>query len=153
MNQRTVVLLVTFGLLAIFVAFNWSALLAPTSLWLGVTSVQAPLGLILLGFIALLSAMFLAYVIYFQGAALLESRRHARDVATLGEQVKALEERLGTKIGTIEANAGAAQGRLLERLDKLDRDFGAAMERTEAAMAAYVGELSDRIGPRRPPET
>lgn len=135
MNQRTVVILVVFGLLAIFVAFNWSALLAPTSLWLGVTSVQAPLGLILLGFIAVLSAMFLAYVIYFQGVALLESRRHARDVATLGGQVKSLEERL------------------LQRLDKLDHDFGAAMERTESAMAAYVGELSDRIGPRRPPET
>lgn len=153
MNQRTVVILVVFGLLAIFVAFNWSALLAPTSLWLGVTSVQAPLGLILLGFIAVLSAMFLAYVIYFQGVALLESRRHARDVATLGEQVKSLEERLGARIGTIETNAGAAEGRLLQRLDKLDHDFGAAMERTESAMAAYVGELSDRIGPRRPPET
>lgn len=138
MQSRSVALIAIFGLLALFAALNWGAFTAPTSIWLGVTSIEAPLGLILLGVIALLSAMFLAYAIHLQAGALLEARRHARDLGSLREQV----EKLG-------ASAEASRTALLQRLDKMDHDFGAALERTEASMAAYIGELDERLGARR----
>ena len=49
MYLRTLMILAVLGLIAVFSALNWSAFIAPTALSLGFTSVEAPLGLILLG--------------------------------------------------------------------------------------------------------
>ena len=80
MYLRTLVILTVLGLIAIFSALNWSAFIAPTVLSLGFTSVEAPLGLILLGIVALLTFLFLVYITYLQSAVLLEGRRHAREL-------------------------------------------------------------------------
>ena len=79
MYLRTLLILTVLGLIAIFSALNWSAFIAPTVLSLGFTSIEAPLGLILLGIIALLTLLFLVYITYLQSTVLLESRRHARE--------------------------------------------------------------------------
>ena len=51
MPLRTVFLIVVLALIALFAVLNWGAFLAPTTLSFGVAQVQAPLGLIMLGYI------------------------------------------------------------------------------------------------------
>jgi ABC-type multidrug transport system fused ATPase/permease subunit len=92
MYLRTVLILAVLGLIVLFSALNWSAFIAPTVLSLGFTSVEAPLGLILLAIVALLTLLFLVYVTYLQSTVLLESRRHARELQLqrdLAEQAEA----------------------------------------------------------------
>jgi ABC-type multidrug transport system fused ATPase/permease subunit len=85
MYLRTLVILAVLGLIVIFSALNWSAFIAPTVLSLGFTSVEAPLGLILLAIVALLTLLFLVYITYLQSTVLLESRRHARELQSQRE--------------------------------------------------------------------
>ena len=142
MNLRVILIAVIFGILGIFAALNWSAFMAPTTLSLAFASVQAPLGLILLAIIALLSALFLAFVVYLQGTVIVDSRRQSREMQVQRDLADKAEASRFTELRTaIDAHLQA----LGTRIEKLDRDFGAALERTEASIAAYVGELDDRM--------
>ena len=85
MQIRTLLMLVVLGAIVLFAALNWSSFMAPTTMSLGFAAVQAPLGLILLGLMALLTALFLVFVVYLQTSVLLETRRHARELQTQRE--------------------------------------------------------------------
>ena len=49
MNFRTISIAVIVALIALLAAFNWNALAAPTPVSFGVTEIQAPLGVLMLG--------------------------------------------------------------------------------------------------------
>ena len=59
MYLRTLLILIVLGVLSIFALINWSAFTAQTSLSVGFATVEAPLGLILLGITGLLALLFL----------------------------------------------------------------------------------------------
>jgi hypothetical protein len=80
MYLRTLLIVVTLTVLALFAALNWSVFTAPTPLSLGFLTVEAPLGLILLTLFALLTVFFLVYVVYLQSSVMLEGRRHGREL-------------------------------------------------------------------------
>ena len=77
---RTLLVLVVLALTGLFALLNWSAFAAPTSLYLGFTTVQAPLGIIMLGVVALLAIVFVIWAISLQGTLLLEQRRTAKEL-------------------------------------------------------------------------
>jgi hypothetical protein len=80
MHVGTILLLIVLALTGLFAALNWAAFNTPVLLWLGVTSVEAPIGLVMLGVLALVSLLFVAYAVTLQGRALLELRRHTWDL-------------------------------------------------------------------------
>src|SRR5437773_12580648 len=82
MRLRSILLLVVVGVIALFAALNWEAFTAPTTLRLGFGTMEAPLGLIMLGVTVLLTLLFLVFVTYLQASVLLEGRRHARELGT-----------------------------------------------------------------------
>lgn len=153
MKVRTLLLLLTVAAIAVFTALNWSAIMAPATLSLGVAHVQAPLGLVMLGLVAFLAALFLVFVIYLQTSVLLEARRHARELQAnreLADQAEAsrftelrgfLEMELKRQAG-LDAESRAI---VLARLDQLDRDLRSAVEQSGNTLAAYIGELEDRL--------
>ncbi|MDH5263654.1 MAG: LapA family protein [Betaproteobacteria bacterium] len=153
MQIRTILFLFVLSAVTVFAALNWSAFMAPTTLSLAVTTIQAPLGLVMLGFVAAITALFLAFVVYLQGTVILDARRQSRELeaqralADKAESSRFSELRglLETELAALRTQSAQSHDALLARLDKLDRDFGAALERTEAAMAAYVGELDNRL--------
>jgi hypothetical protein len=53
MRLRTIVVIFASLLVAVFVAINWSAFVMPTTLSLAFTSVEAPLGIVMLGILVL----------------------------------------------------------------------------------------------------
>jgi len=120
MPLRTVLLLIVLAAIALFAALNWSAFLAPTTLSLGFAQVQAPLGLIMLGLIALLTALFLGYLVYLQTTVLLESRRHAKELQAqreLADQAEAsrfteLRAYLDARLSEVENSLGAQLGEM-----------------------------------------
>ena len=80
MKFRTLLLLLILGLIVAFSALNWAAFNVPTRLYLGLTEIDAPLGLVMLGIIAGLTMFFLGFVVFVQASALFESRRQAQEL-------------------------------------------------------------------------
>jgi hypothetical protein len=153
MYLRTLMILAVLVLIAVFSALNWSAFMAPTVLSLGFTSVEAPLGLILLGIVAVLTLLFLVYITYLQSTVLLESRRHARELQLqrdLAEQAETsrfnqLRTLTETELEKLAGDMEQSKSLLLTRLDQIERDLRAALEQTGNSLAAYIGQLEDRF--------
>lgn len=153
MPIRTILLLVVVGLVAVFAALNWNAILAPTTLSLGVSEVQAPLGLIMLGLIVLLTTLFLMFIVYLQTSVLLEARRHAKELQAnreLADQAEAsrftdLRSYLETELQSVAERDAETRAAVLEKIDTVDRDLRFLIEQSGNTLAAYIGELEDRI--------
>ncbi len=153
MYLRTLLLLVVLGAIAAFAAVNWEAFTTPMSLSIVFTTVQAPLGLIMLGLAAVLTVLFLVFLVYLQASAIIEARRHARELRAqreLTEQAEAsrftdlrgfLEAEL-PKLADQTANLSADVQR---RLDQLDQGLRSAIEQSGNTLAAYIGEFEDRL--------
>ena len=153
MYLRTLLILVVLGLVAIFSALNWSAFIAPTSLSVGFATVEAPLGLILLAIVGLLTLLFLVYVTYLQSTVLFEARRHSRELQAqreLAEQAEAsrfnqLRAFTETELEKVAGEIERSKSLLLTRLDQIERDFRTGLEQTGNSLAASIGELEDRF--------
>lgn len=137
MKTRTLFLLAVLISIAAFAALNWNAFNAPTTLSVGVASVQAPLGLVMLGLVVFLTALFLVFVVYLQAAVLLDARRHAKDLRANRQLADQAEASRFTELrGFLEAELKnrslrdeAAQAAMLNRIEQLERDLLAALKR------------------------
>jgi len=126
MPLRTVALLVVLALVVIFAALNWSAFVAPTTLSFGVAHVQAPLGLIMLALLGVLTALFLLYVVYLQTTVIFEWRRREKELQAsreLADQAEAsrfteLRAHFDTRLTEIENSLAAQLGEMRERLER-----------------------------------
>ena len=153
MRIRTLILLLVLAALVVFSMLNWSVFVTPTTLSLGVASVQAPLGLVMLGLLIFLIAFFLVYVVYLQSTVLLDSRRHTRELQTnrdLADKAEAsrvaeLREFLDAGLKQQASQGDLARAAVLARLDALDRDLHLKLEQSENSISAYIGELEDRL--------
>lgn len=153
MRLRTVLMIVVVAAIVLFGVLNWSAFTARTPLSLGLGSVEAPVGVMLLVPMALLTALFLIYVVYLQTSALLQGRRHARELQShreLAEQAEAsrfseLRAFLEAELKTLATRGEDSKGELLGRLDQLESELRAAVEQSGTSLSAYIGELEDRI--------
>ena len=153
MRTRTLLLLVVLIAIGVFAAVNWKAIVAPTTLSLVVTDVQAPLGLIMLGVTALVTVLFLLFVVYMQTSVHLETRRHTRELQgqrELADKAEAsrfteLRAFLEAELRKLAGQTGESQAQLTARLDQVQRELGATILQTENSLSAYIGELEDRM--------
>lgn len=161
MRARTLFLLLLLLLVGVFAAVNWAAFTTPTLLSLGVTTVQAPLGLIMLGLLGFVCVLFIAWVIYLQGTVILEARRQARELTAqreLADRAEAsrlteLRSYIGAEVDRVVVASGDLRDSVLQRLDELERRSRTSLEQTGNSLSAYIGELEDRLSrPRLPPD-
>ncbi|MEO6276559.1 MAG: LapA family protein [Roseateles sp.] len=79
-------------LIVAFAVLNWPAFNAPTALTTGFFGFEAPLGLMLLGVMGVLTLGFVVNMAMWQGTVLLETRRHTKELRTqraLADQAEA----------------------------------------------------------------
>ena len=153
MKLRALVLIGVFGVFLAFMVLNWTTIMAPTILNLGVAEVNAPLGLVMLGMIALLTALFLIFIVYLQTSVLFEARRHAKELQTNRELADKAETSRFTELrqfmeAEIQKQAGneaTLKTDILAKLDSLSVNLNAAIEQSETSLSAYIGELEDRL--------
>ena len=157
MHVRTIIISITILVIAALAALNWAALSAPASVSLGVASIEAPLGLIMLGLTTLLGAVFLAYVFYLHSSVMLEARRHNKEMTAQRELADKAEVSRFTELRVfLEAQQQqelAAQkesaAALSARLDQLEKALEARAEQSDNGIAAQIGELEDRLERRQ----
>jgi uncharacterized integral membrane protein len=150
---RTLLIVLVLGVVVVFALLNWSVFTAPTVLSIGFTTVEAPLGLILLGAIVALTLLFLIYLVYLQATALMESRQYSRELKNQRELADRAEESRFTelrsslqtelrRIADLMADSNTAMN---TRLDGLARDLRSAIEQSTNSLSAYLGEIEDRL--------
>jgi len=150
---RTISLLVIALLIVLLAALNWTTLATPTLISLGITSVTAPLGLIMLGLTVLLAILFVAYVLTLQGSVLMETRRHNKEMQVQRDLAdKAEASRLAELRASVDAqlqqhalDARTARDNVIARIDRLEQGLGQRLEQSDNTTAAYLGELEDRL--------
>jgi uncharacterized integral membrane protein len=151
MSFRSLLVLIVVGLLAIFAMANWGTFVTPTPLSLVVTRVEAPLGLVMLGFTAVLAAVLLAYALKLQVNALSDSRRQSEELRRqreLADQAEAsrfteLRQYLERELEALKKAQQESEGRLREEL--------ASSTNTLSACIGEVDERLERASPT-PPE-
>jgi uncharacterized integral membrane protein len=149
----TLPLLLVFGAIAAFVAVNWEAVTTPTSLSLMFTTVQGPLGLIMLGLAAVLTLLFLVFLMYLQASAIFEGRRYARELQAqreLTEQAETsrfteLRSFLEAELPKLADQTANLKTDVQTRLDQLDQDLRSTIEQSGNTVAAYICEFEDRL--------
>jgi uncharacterized integral membrane protein len=153
MRIRTLLLLLILVAVVLFAAVNWSAFTTPTTLSLLVTTVEAPLGAIMLGLVAILTVLFVLYASYLQTSAFLEARQHGKEIQAqrkLADQAEAsriadLQNLLTSSLMKLEQQALEARAASAARLDRLEDELRQAISQEGATMSAYIGELEDRL--------
>jgi len=156
MGFRSILLIVLFALLAAFAALNWAAFTATTSLTLGFTSVQAPLGLVMLALSALLALVFLGFAFYVRTSALLEGRRQMKELQAQRERadkaessrITQLQQSLEAGLNRVAEQMNAHKNELLARMAQLEQTQAQLITETANGLSAAVGELEDRMARR-----
>lgn len=152
MSLRSLLFVVVFGALAAFVLVNWNVLNAPTTLSLAFAEVQAPLGVVMLGFIVAVTVLFLGYIVYLQMSGLLETRRHGKELQVqrqLADQAEAsrfteLRGFLEAEFARQAARRSEGEAALRSRLDALEQQLRTITGQQPNTLAGPAAGVSAR---------
>jgi hypothetical protein len=149
MHFRSAILFLVVLAIAALAVLNWPALATPTSVSLGLVTLEAPLGLLMLGLTALLAIFFVAYVLSLQGSVLMETRRHTKEMQVQRELADKAEASRFTELRHfLEIQHGQAHTALLARMDALEQRLAKRVDESDNATAAYVGQLEHQLRSR-----
>ena len=127
---RALILFLVLVFVVLFAAINWAVFTALTPISLGFTTVQAPLGLIMLGLVAFLSVLFTVWVILLQANSLRDARRQTKE---------------------LQAQRDLADRAEASRIAELRNDLLKRLDENTNSIAAHVAQLEDRIERERLP--
>jgi uncharacterized membrane protein len=153
MTIRASVALIMFSLMFAFVGLNWSEFTTPTTLSVGLTVVQVPIGLVMLAILMLVVALFVVYIMYLHTAELLRTRRQLKEIETQRKLVDQVEASCITElrnfIGDQLSEHRKLDGETLAGVNaKLDANAAAILRLVEDqsnALGAQLGEMEDRL--------
>lgn len=159
MRLRTFLLLAFILLLAGFVALNVEEFTRTSALSLGFTTLNVPLGLVMLALLAATLVVFLGSTLYLQSRHVLEARTHTKELNTQRELADKAEASRFTELRAyLETLAQAEQQRetalgtvLSDRFAQQEQVLLARMEQMDNTLAAYMGELEQRLAQRAAP--
>lgn len=156
MRSRFVLLVVAILLIAGFAALNWSEVTRPAPLLFGPVVMDAPLGAILLGLLALAIVVFAISAASLRTHTLLESRHHYKELEaqrTLADKAEAsrfteLRQHLDTQSRELrEREAIAASEMERVRLEH-QREIRNQLEQINRTLSARLNELEHRLESR-----
>lgn len=146
MSARTLFALLVLLLLVLFSWLNWGEITKPTSLSLGLTRVEAPLGLVLVVALGVVSLLYLIFTIGLETAALLEVRRYARELLHYKKLAEVAEQSRYTELrGYLEAEFKRLAEAEKEEIRALEARLAETLEKHGNTLAAYIGELEDQL--------
>ena len=153
MRIKTLLFILAILALAGFTALNVDEITRTSVLNLGFTTTQMPLGLVMLLMLVIVIVVFLALAFYMQSTNLLEARKHTRELDAQRQLADKAEASRLTELRTyLDAQTAATLSResinnkeLLARLAAIQTALNLRIEQSDAATAAYMGQLEDRV--------
>ena len=131
MRVRSMLVLVAAGLAALFVVLNWRVFAGPAKLNLLLTSVEVPVGAVMLALLALTLLVLWIVVGSWQGTLIMEFRRQAKELQAQRLLAESAEASRFTELGAL----------IREEIAKLRTE----LQETEHSIAATLGEMDDRL--------
>ncbi len=132
--SRVLALCALLAFIGLFALLNWPAFTAVAPLSLGLTTVEAPLGLIMLALLFVVCVAFTTWALALQATALMDARRLTKDVQTQRELADKAEASRFTELRT--------------HLDATLAELRRHVEQQGNSLAASLGELEDRLDGR-----
>jgi cbb3-type cytochrome oxidase subunit 3 len=123
---------------------TWT-LSTPATVSLGLTEIQAPLGVLMLALTILLSVFFIAYVLWMQGSVLLEARRHAQEMQAQRDLADKAEASRFTELRSARSLHARDKEEVMARLDVLEAHLVQRAQESDNSTAAYVGQLEQQV--------
>ncbi|SMP55453.1 LapA family protein [Noviherbaspirillum suwonense] len=156
MKVRTLLLILVLLAIVLFTALNWTVFTTPSTLSLLVATVEAPLGVIMLGLLVLLTGLFMIFAGYLQTSTLLEARQQTKALEAqrkLADQAEAsritdLQNLLNSALLKLEQQSLESRQLNSARLDQLEQNLRAAVAQEGTTLSAYIGQLEDRLDSR-----
>ena len=146
MNLRSLLLTLTVAAIAALAFLNWTALATPMPVSLGVATVEAPLGVVMLALTTLLAVLFIAYVLWLQGSVLLETRRHGKEMQAQRELADKAEASRFTEMKTfLQTQSQQTHSALMARIETLESRLLARANESDNTTAAYVGQVENQL--------
>ncbi len=158
MRLRSLLRVLGIVLLAAFVALNLPEFTRVGELNLGYTRAQAPLGMVMLIVLVAALLLFILGNAYTESAYLAEHRQTARELQAQRDLAERAEASRFTELRDYLVNEGRADPNrehrptqlLDERMARLYADLEVRIDQNGNALAAYIGELEDRLAPSPP---
>jgi uncharacterized integral membrane protein len=142
MRVRSIVALVVLLLAVVFFVLNWRVFAAPATMNLLLTSVEAPVGLVMLVLFALGLSLAASYVWIWQSTLLTEFRRQGKELQAQRTLAETAEASRFTELGRLVRDEIARSDEHMKlALDALRTEF----RDTEHSIAATLGEMDDRL--------
>ena len=153
MNALGWIILVALVLLAFFAVANWSLLTAPATLDFLAFTVQGPLGLILFSVTIAFAALFAIYALSLRTSALVETRRHTRELQVQRELADKAEASRFTALGSTVDQEFARLRALIEESRaearqqalSVEASLRNALSETANELFAHIGEIDDKL--------
>jgi hypothetical protein len=145
MRTSILIFVLFIALVAAFASANWAAFTAPTPLYFGVATFEAPLGLLMLGLLAATTLAFAAYLVVRQAGLLFEARRAAKELQRLRDLAERAE---ASRLGQLEALLRDECRRLSEQTAQSRQALSTELRDHANSLAAMLGELDDRLKDR-----
>jgi len=147
------IILVSLILVGVFTLANWEVLTAPTTLSFLAFTVDAPLGVLLLGFMLVLLALLLGYVMMLRTTMLVEARRHAQELQSqrkLAESAEAsrvseLRGRIDLEFDRLRKAVEETSSRLANRSEAMEQSLRRTLEENTNSLSAHLGEVEDKL--------
>lgn len=142
MRGRTVVLVGATVLILVFLLINWRPLATPLALSFLIARVEIPVGIAILGILALAAIAVAISVALWQRSVLADYRTQARELETQRALAASAEASRFTELGTLlRSELAGLDQRLRAAIEELRLEF----RQTENSLSATIGELDDRI--------
>ena len=147
------VISVSLVLLTVFAAANWSLLAASASLNFLLFTVEGPYGLILFVAVVLFAALFGVYAVSLRTSALLETRRHLKDLEAQRQladnaeasRLAALTAQITQEFGDVRTALEAARAESQRRSEALEQTLCRHLDETANSLFANVGQIDDKL--------
>jgi uncharacterized protein HemX len=142
MRIRTLLLLLVLLATAAFVIVNWTAVATPTRLRLLVTTVEAPIGLVMLTLVILVVLAFGTYVLVWQSAMMVESRRQTKELQLQRNLADQAEASRFTELRSVLHDELET---LANRMAQMQETLRTEIRDNANSLSATIAELDDRM--------
>jgi uncharacterized integral membrane protein len=141
MRVRTIASIVAGLLAAIFIIINWSVFAAPASFYFLIGTISVPVGLVMLGLIALVTLGYAIYLGIWQSKLLMDYRRQSKE---LQSQRSLADDAEASRFTALSALLREEMSKQDARLDAAFTALRNELKDTEHSIAATLGEMDDR---------
>ena len=158
MRTKTLLLIAGIVLIAAFAVLNVDEFTRISTLNLGFTNMQLPLGLVMLMLVIAVLLIFLVTTLYMHSTNLLETRKYARELTAQRELADKAEASRFTELRRyLESQAALTINRDSDTVAAIDRRLAQTeklllnrLEQSDNTNAAYWGQHDDALLRNRP---